>query len=226
MRSPDYKSIEQKLKIRFKHRTLLKTALTHSSYPQDPDSSNEVLEFLGDAVLELVTRQYLCNKYPNAREGELSERKKAYTSTEALYSIGKKYGIGKYIFMSKGERTTGGQKRPSIIANTLEALIGALYKDRGLPYTQKFIERILLKRKRIVTRDYKSLLNHWAMKHRKEISYRIARETGPAHHLTFHVHLYIGRTKKAVGTGTSRKIAEQQAAKKFLKRQRTEGQKQ
>jgi len=218
MRSLDYKEIEKSLEIRFKRRSILKTALTHSSYLPEASGSNEVLEFLGDAVLELVTREYLCTIYPKAREGELSERKKSYTSTEALYHTGKRYNIGKYIFMSKGECTSGGRTRPSIIANTLEALIGALYIDRGLGYTRKFIQRILLQRKRFTSRDYKTLLNHWAMKHRKGLLYRIVKETGPAHQRTFHIHLFIGNTKKATGIGKSRKDAEQQAAKKYLKK--------
>jgi ribonuclease-3 len=218
MRSLDYKHIEKKLKIRFKRRTMLKTALTHSSYSTTSGASNEVLEFLGDAVLELVTREYLCKLYPLAREGELSERKKIYTSTEALYRAGKKSGLGRYVFMSKGERTSGGQMRPSIIANTMEALIGALYLDRGLPYTRKFIQRILLQRKRITSKDYKSLANQWAMKHRKKLSYRIVKETGPPHQRVFRIHLFIGKTRKAVGIGKSKKDAEQQAAAQFLKR--------
>ena len=218
MRSLDYKNIEKKLKIRFKHRTILKTALTHSSYMPGSGISNEVLEFLGDAVLELVTREHLCKLYPKAREGELSERKKNFTSTEALYRTGKRYGIGEYVFMSKGTRNSGGHLRPSIIANTMEALIGALYIDRGLTYTQKFIRRVFLKKKHTLSKDYKSLVNHWAMRYRKKLSYRIVKETGPPHQRVFRVHLYVGRTRKAVGTGTSKKDAEQQAAEKFLKK--------
>lgn len=218
MRSHDYKDIEQKLKIRFKRRTVLKTALTHSSSTPVHGASNEVLEFLGDAVLELVTREHLWNTYPNAQEGELSERKKDYTSTEALARAGKTLGIGRYVFMSKGERTSGGQTRRSIIANTMEALIGALYIDRGLPYTRRFIARVLLQKPYKKSKDYKSLLNHWAMKHRHGVTYRIARETGPPHERTFHVCLFIDEKKKTVGTGKSRKEAEQHAAEKFLKK--------
>ncbi|MBN2620365.1 ribonuclease III [candidate division WOR-3 bacterium] len=218
MRSHDYKEIEQKLKIRFTRRTVLKKALTHSSYSLKYGSSNEVLEFLGDAVLELVTREYLWEKSPAAREGELSEHKKNYTSTEALYHAGRRLGIGRYIFMSKGERASGGQTRPSIIAGTLEALIGALYIDRGLPYTRKFITRILLQRKRIASKDHKSLLNQWAMKHHKHVMYHIAKETGPPHQRTFRVHLFIDDKKKTVGIGRSKKDAEQKAAEKYLKK--------
>lgn len=221
MPSLDYKRFEKKLKIHFKKRSLLKLALTHSSYPDDPDASNEVLEFLGDAVLELVTREHLLTSIPDAREGELSERKKNYTSTEALFRTGKKLGIAPYILMSKGEKTTGGRERPSIIAGTLEALIGALYLDRGLEYTRKFIIRTVLSRKRLVTRDHKSILNRWAMKHRKKIIYRTNKETGPPHKKVFHMNLYVGKIKKATGQGKSRKDAEQNAAKTFLRKLRT-----
>jgi ribonuclease-3 len=224
-RSPDYKGIEKKLRIRFNHRRLLKTALTHSSFDLKSGTCNEVLEFLGDAVLELVIREHLWKKSPGAREGTLSEQKKDYTSTAALFSTGKRLGIGRFIFMSKGERATGGQTRPSIIAGTLEALIGALYLDRGLPYTRRFITRILLQRKHIASKDHKSLLNQWAMKHHKHVMYRIAKETGPPHQRTFCVHLFIDDKKKTVGIGRSKKDAEQRAAEKYLKKQRTESSK-
>jgi ribonuclease-3 len=109
-----FHNVEKKLGITFKRRELLRRALTHSSYvPREQGApqqkSNEILEFLGDAVLELITREYLCKKFPNAHEGELSQFKKTYTSTDALYRIGRTLGLGKFLIMDKGEASTGGR---------------------------------------------------------------------------------------------------------------------
>jgi ribonuclease-3 len=145
MQSLNYKQIQSVLGIRFKRRTYLKLALTHSSYLQIQrrgfDRSNETLEFLGDAVLELVTRDYLLQKYPDANEGHLSELKKMYTNTQVLFKTGKRLKLGKFMLMNRGEESTGGRSRQSTIAACVEAIIGALYLDRGITYTAKFIRR-------------------------------------------------------------------------------------
>lgn len=216
-----YKTIEKNLGIRFKRRRLLKLALTHSSFLQTQHKagqrSNETLEFLGDAVLELITREYLLKKLPDADEGELSELKKMYTSTEALYKTGKNLGLGKFLLMDKGEELTGGRGRPSNIAGSMEAIIGALYLDRGLKYVEKFINRILLKKRKIKQKDYKSLLNRWIMQNRREIDYKVIKEEGPPHHKMFYVNLYINKKKVGQGSGKTKKKAEQEAARNFLR---------
>jgi ribonuclease-3 len=216
-----YRKIEKKLGIRFKRRKMLKRALTHSSYIQiTKDRSHhetyEILEFLGDAVLELVTREYLIQKYPNAHEGTLSELKKRYTSTDALYTVGKKLNLGKFLFLDKGEASTGGRVRPSNIAGCFEAVIGALYLDRGLPYTEKFIRRVILNKRMLRTVDYKSHLNAWAMQHRYTLEYRVTKEKGAPHRKIFHITLYVNRKKYGTGIGSTKKKAEQEAARKFL----------
>jgi ribonuclease-3 len=222
MQSLNYKKIEKKLGIHFKKRKLLKRAFTHSSYSQTTkkktlDLSNETLEFLGDAVLELVTREYLFKKFPKIREGKLSELKKRYTSTETLYRVGKKLGLGTFLLMDKGEELTGGRNRPSNIAGCLEAIIGALYLDRGLNYVGKFINQALLTRRIAQSKDYKSLLNHWAMQNQAKVNYKVVKEEGPSHHKIFYVKLYVNKKRVGQGSGKTKKQAEQKAAKEFLK---------
>jgi ribonuclease-3 len=219
--SLNYKTIEKQLGIRFKKRSLLKLALTHSSYLQtrtDKVNSNETLEFLGDAVLELIVRESLYAKYPDDSEGKLSEMKKKYTSTEALCSTGKRLRLGKSLIMAKGEVRTGGRNRPSIIAGCLEAIIGALYLDRGLDYTAKFVKNILLNRRIKQHKDYKSILNRWVLKNQRQVSYRIMKETGTPHCKKFYINLYIDNKKVSQGTGITKKKAEQEAAKSFLRK--------
>ena len=214
-----YYAIEKWLGIRFKKRRYLEIALTHASRSRCTKNylqkNNELLEFLGDAVLELLTRVHLLKKYPNAHEGELSELKKLYTNTEALYKIGKALGLGRFLIMDKGEELIGGRDRPSNIAGGMEALIGALYLDRGLNYTQRFVNQKIFKGMKGKYKDHKSLLNRWAMKNRREISYRITKEEGPAHHKIFYIDLYVNGKKVSRGVGDSRKRAEQEAAKNF-----------
>ena len=219
--SLNYKTTEKQLGIRFKKRGLLKLALTHSSSLQKRTgkaNSNETLEFLGDAVLELIVREFLCAKYPDDSEGILSEMKKKYTSTDALCSTGKRLRLGKSLIMGKGEVRTGGRNRPSIIAGCLEAIIGALYLDRGLDYTAKFVKNILLNRRIKQHKDHKSIFNRWALKHQRCVSYRIIKEVGTPHNKRFYINLYIDNKKVSQGSGTTKKKAEQEAAKIFLKK--------
>ena len=216
----NYKKIEKKLGIRFKRRTLLRQALTHSSYSSTTKAkttytSNETLEFLGDAVLELVIREYLLKKLPRTREGKLSELKKRYTNTDTLYRAGKRLGLGAFLLMNKGEELTGGRKRPSNIADCLEAIIGALYLDRGLRYAEQFINDVLLTRRIRQLRDYKSLLNQWVMHHQSTVTYKVVKEEGPSHHKIFYVNLYVNGRRAGQGSGKTKKKAEQAAAKEF-----------
>lgn len=216
-RSLKYNSIQRKLGIKFKHQELLKLALTHSSYAQGKNKkSNETLEFLGDAILELVVREHLFKKYPKSREGELSELKKIYTSEEALHAVGKSLGIGSFILMDKGEELTGGRNRESNIAGCLEAIIGASYLDQGLNITRKFIRNKILKKRIEPSRDYKSLVNNWAMCSQAKIIYKVVKEEGPPHNKIFHIGLYINKVKKTEGIGSTKKKAEQEAARIFL----------
>ena len=220
MSSLDYKVLQKIIGIRFRKKKLLRLAFTHSSFQDTatnkPAQSNEILEFLGDAVLELLIREHLHKKFPKSTEGELNEIKIKYTNQDTLYDVGKDMGIGEFLLMDKGEILTGGRERPSNIAGCLEALIGAIYLDRGLKSAGKFVENYILKRDISGLRDYKSLLNRWVMKQQYTISYRIAKSHGPPHRKVFHVDLYVNKKKMSRGSGDSKKKAQQSAAKKFI----------
>ncbi|MEO0142773.1 MAG: ribonuclease III [candidate division WOR-3 bacterium] len=208
---------EKKVGVKFKKKGLLKLALTHSSLAHRAGGkSNENLEFLGDAVLELAVREYLYKKYPQKDEGELNQLKKKYTSEESLYRIGKRIKIGDFLFMDHGEELTGGRKRPSNISSAIEALIGAIFLDRGWKYTRRFINHLILQRRLIMPEDYKSILNQWAMSEKKIIGYKIIEEKGLPHSKIFQIGLWVDNKLVATGMGTTKKKAEQEAARVFL----------
>ncbi len=216
--SQKFSEVEKKLGVRFKNKKVLRKALTHSSAAvEDRSKSNEILEFLGDAVLELIVREYLIKKFPKKSEGELNELKKRFTQKEVLCKIGKGLGIGELLIMDKGEEVTGGRDRQSNVSCGLEALIGALYLDQGLDYTKRYIKKILLQKRFKISRDCKSLINDWAMKYKKELEYKMIEEFGPPHRKTFRVGLYVNGIKVSQGEGSSKKQAEQNAARKFIK---------
>jgi ribonuclease-3 len=215
-----YKDVQKKLGVRFRKKTLLRLALTHSSYhgedEKSHEKSNETLEFLGDAVLELIVREYLYKKFPESAEGKLNELKIRYTNTETLHHVGKEIGIGEFLLMDKGEELTGGRERPSNVAGALEALIGALYLDGRLKRARAFVTKHILKRDFSGLLDYKSMLNRWAMRNQCSIAYRVARSHGPPHRKVFHVDLYINKERVSRGSGDSKKKAQQAAAKKLF----------
>ncbi len=223
MPSFNCKPVEKKLRVNFRRKALLKLALTHSSFQGNAAKksarSNETLEFLGDAVLELIVREYLHKKFPELTEGKLNEIKIKYTNTDSLHRIGKDLDIGKFLLMDKGEELTGGRERPSNIAGALEALIGAIYLDSGLIRARAFVQKHILKKDFSGLLDYKSMLNRWAMKNQCSIGYRVARSQGPPHRRVFHVDLYIDKKRISRGSGDSKKKAQQAAAKKFFEEQ-------
>lgn len=220
----NYKNIQKQLKVTLHRKTLLRLALTHSSFGRNGTTrrvkSNETLEFLGDAVLELVVREYLYKRFPKATEGELNEIKVKYTNTDILHRIGCELGIGAFLLMDRGEELTGGRERPSNIAGAVEAVIGAVYLDQGLAGARRFIKRHVLRKDVSGLRDYKSLLNQWAMKEQRSIGYRVAKSHGPPHRKVFHVDLYVDKKKVSRGSGDSKKKAQQAAARIFFEQNR------
>lgn len=168
-------------------------------------------------MLELVVREYLFKQYPRSNEGRMSEMKKAFTSEEALAKVGRRMNIGRFLILDRGEIQTGGRTRRSNITGSVEALIGALYLDRGLEYVRRFIRRTILERRIRVEPDYKSLLNNLAMRRQWQLEYRVLKEAGPAHEKIFDMGLYINRKLRARGRGQNKKKAEQAAAKVCFK---------
>lgn len=218
-------SLEKKLGLRFKNKNLLKQALIHRSYlnehPEEKLDHNERLEFLGDAVLELVVSEYLYQNYTNP-EGELTSWRASLVNTDSLSDLSKKLGINDFLFLSKGESKSTGKARNVILANTFEALIGAIYLDRGFKTAKKFIlKKLIIKLPEIIQKelykDPKSKFQEIAQaKFKITPTYKVLKEEGPAHEKKFTVGLYLGEKLISQGEGMSKFEAEMEAAKKGL----------
>jgi ribonuclease-3 len=198
----------------------------HRSYVHgksaDRGLSNERMEFLGDSVLGLVVNEYLYNRYPDRDEGDLTKIKSLVVSRQVLAKKAEEMGLGKYLLLSAGEVESGGRKRSSIIADAMEAVIGAIYLDRGIEAAREFIRREILVGLHEITRseehtNYKSLLQELVQGSRKvHPVYRVQSERGPDHDKQFIVDVSISGKMYGRGTGKSKKEAEQSAAKAAL----------
>lgn len=223
----DFSAFETKVNIAFKDKNLLRTAFTHRSYLNENRKSkmehNERLEFLGDAVLELVATHFLYNKYPDKTEGDLTSYRSALVNAVTLSEIGAKLGMNEFLLLSRGEAKDTGRARQFILANTMEAFIGALFLDQGYAGADVFITKHILSLiDDIVAKkswvDAKSFFQEKA----QEIdgitpSYAVLKETGPDHDKHFTVVVNIGAERVAVGEGKSKQDAEQEAAKQGIK---------
>lgn len=207
----------------FKDRELLKEALRHSSYVNEsgkPDlAHNERLEFLGDAVLDLAVSHLLMEIYEDAREGDLSKFRAMIVNERGLLSVARDLEIGKYLLLGRGEERTHGRKKPSILANAVEALIGALYLDAGYTRAAEIVRDLFSSLARevgdeAVGHDYKSLLQEYTQQHYKtRPEYLVVNESGPPHDRTFDVVLKLNGKIVAEGAGKSKKAAEQKVAR-------------
>lgn len=218
--------VEKLIGIDFENKGVLITALTHSSYAnQFKDIKyNERLEFLGDSVLQLCVTKYLFNNYKDKSEGELTKIRALVVCENSLHKVSKKLSLGKHIRMSKGEELTGGRERTSIQADALEAVIAAVYLDKGIEVADKFIldnfknvidqainEEIIL--------DFKTRLQEVLQKNGEvNIVYDLVKYEGPPHRRKFFTNLIINDEVMGEGVGYSKKEAEQNAAKKALQR--------
>lgn len=213
--------LERLLGVRFKNPALLEEALTHKSYAMERGGQgtyNERLEFLGDSVLSAAVAHYLFNKYPDVDEGRLSQLKSMLVSRPSLTVWGRDIGIGRFLRLSEGEDATGGRERDSILGNAMEAVLGAMYLEAGFDRTKKFIDKLLDKRKRLVTVDHKSRLQEWAQKKYKvPPDYVVRRSFGPDHAKTFEIDVWVESQAIGSGTGKSKKEAEQAAARDALR---------
>lgn len=206
----------------FQNQELLTTALTHRSALNEQNStskeSNERFEFLGDAVLELVTTKFLFHQFPDIHEGLLTAYRSALVKTETLAKVARTLDLGAKLYMSKGEEATGGRDNDSLLADTMEALIGALYLDQGLEKVEDFLKEVLfvefeqiLQKK--LYRDSKSYLQELVQaKGQPTPSYEVVSEVGPDHDKTFTVNVIVGDKVLATGTGSSKQRAQQDAA--------------
>lgn len=225
------KKLQEIIDYEFKDERLLTLALTHSSYANEEFnkkenvflSCNERLEFLGDAVLSMVSTEYLYENMTDKAEGELTKLRAQIVCEGALYSLAQKIDLGEYMLLGKGEVNGGGRRRVSILADATEALIAAIYLDGGLPAAKKFIltylpEMIEEAYKGELPRDYKTALQEIIQKSKEEtISYIQGRTEGPDHDKRFHITLFLNTNPFTEGIGKSKKEAEQNAAKEALK---------
>ena len=216
--------LEENLKYKFKDLKYLNIALTHSSFANESKNnlkSNERLEFLGDAVLSIVVSDYIFNNCPNLPEGELTKLRASIVCEKSLCKFSKILEVGKFLKLSKGERHSDGANRPSILADTFEAIIAAIYLDAGIEEARKFILRFVEPEinnpKPKAFKDYKTMLQEIIQQNKGEnLKYILVSQLGPDHdkHFVSEVHLnsnVIGR-----GGGRSKKDAEQQAARGAL----------
>jgi ribonuclease-3 len=219
----DISRFENKIGYSFKNKGLITQAFTHSSFVNEQKINRqpdyERLEFLGDAILEMISSVFLFRKYPSRKEGEMSKMRASLVCEGALAYDAEALNIKDYIVLGKGEEATGGRHKESIIADVMEAIIGALYLDGGLNESRKFIDTYILSNEEAVTMfvDSKSLLQELVQgENLGPVRYEICGETGPEHDKIFEVRVYIGDDNLGEGTGRTKKAAEQQAAYKAL----------
>lgn len=222
----DLPALEKILNVTFDNKDILRTALVHRSYlnenPKFNLPSNERLEFLGDAVLELIVSDHLYETYPDSAEGELTNFRSSLVNTTSLAESSLKLGVGEFLCLSKGEEGSGGRKNQYILANTFEALLGAIYLDQGIEAASAFVHlHLIVKLPEIIEQQlYKDAKSSLQELSQDEISvtptYRVLSENGPDHNKIFTVGVYAGSKLLAKGSGKSKQQAEQQAASTAL----------
>lgn len=211
--------LEERLSYQFKRKELLKRALTHRSYGRERGGEdNERLEFLGDAVLELVVTELLMERFPELSEGELSYRRAMLVNKEGLFQVARSLGLGEYLLLGKGEELSGGRRKKSILAGALEAVVASLYLDGGLEEARRFVSRHLFSLLSQAEVDPKGLLQKHCQRTLGLLPlYRLVERKGPPHAPLFQVELKVGGlVVRAWGGG--RKEAEKRAAEEALRR--------
>ncbi len=221
MRHPEFEKLEEAIGYHFKDESLLELAMTHSSYANEHKlESNERMEFLGDAVLELVSSEFLYNKYPDLPEGEMTRIRASFVCETALFAISDKINLSDYILLGKGEDATGGRDRASVVSDAFESLLGAIYLDGGFDSAKRVILDCIfsdLDQKFFI--DSKTMLQEVLQgEGLKDPDYFVVRESGPDHDKRYTVQVKSGERLLGEGTDTSKKRAAQAAAKAALKK--------
>ena len=217
-------SLEKNIGYSFKDKSLLKLALTHSSYANemgDASRCNERLEFLGDSVLSLIVSEYIFKNFKDRPEGELSKLRASLVCEKSLCEFSKQLNIGEYMLLGKGESQNGGRERPSILADAFEAVLAAIYLDDGFEHAKKHVLRFVIEElnhtEDEVFKDYKTTLQEVIQRNREEhLSYILVDESGPDHNKLFKVEVHLNSNVIGSGVGKSKKQAEQLAAKQAL----------
>jgi len=222
----DFSKFEKIIGFDFSEKDLLRQAFTHRSYLNENPSwkldHNERLEFLGDAVLELVVTQYLFDTYPDKPEGELTSYRAALVNANMLYQVADDLDMNSYLLLSRGEKKDSGRARQYIMANAFEALVGAIYIDQGYEAVRLFISRFLLPYindvlEKKLFRDSKSIFQEESQERLGVTpAYKVLKEWGPDHAKNFSVGVYLDKELVADGEGVSKQDAQQEAARKGL----------
>ena len=218
------KDLETAIGYRFKNISLLQNALTHSSYANErwhnSLMSNERLEFLGDSILGMVVAEYLYQSFPNRPEGELTRMRADMVCEKTLASVAARIGLGRHLMLGNGEEQGGGRSRDSILADAVESVIAASFLDGGMDAAKQFIQKFILVEvpvKQMHNADYKTALQELVQQKKNQIlSYRLVGESGPDHDKRFAVEVSLNGRVIGVGSGSSKKRAEQMAAQAAL----------
>jgi ribonuclease-3 len=224
----DTNKLAETLQIEIEDVNLYRTAFTHRSYlnehPSYKNPSNERLEFLGDAVLQLLSSEYLYDKYPDSPEGDLTNYRSAVVCTQSLAEEAKRLGYGDFLLLSHGEEVTGGRDREYILANTFEAVLGAIYLENDLEICREFVARELFYKIEDIVQneDYKDAKSQFQEVAQQKLNttplYKVLDSWGLDHEKTFRVGVYLGEDLWGEGEGSSKQRAEQQAANYALKK--------
>ena len=211
--------LQKNIGYQFEDESLLNKAMTHTSYAYENNvESNEKLEFLGDSILEFISSKYIFKNYPNLKEGEMTKVRAQVVCEQSLYKIAKMHNFSDFLNLGKSEKLSGGKERPAILADSVEAVIAAMYIDGGLKVAEKFIienltNEIELATKHVVQKDYKTVLHEKLQIHGDvKIEYILLNESGPDHDKRFEMEVRCNGKKLAVGTGKSKKLAQMDAA--------------
>lgn len=216
-----------KLNLKFRDQKFLETAFTHRSYLNEVKGSgpsNERMEFLGDSILSFIISTYLYNVRPNDPEGDLTNLRSFIVKTESLARVARNLNLGSYLKLSKGEELSGGRKNTQLLANTFEALLGAIFLDQGLEAVKKVLNHILIPEveeeiEKGPPKDSKSYLQEIVQnKEKKSPFYKILKTTGPDHAKRFTVGVFVDRKKVGEGSGSSKQEAEEEAAREALRK--------
>ncbi len=212
-----FKELEEILKYNFKDKNLLKKALTHKSYSKD---NNEKLEFLGDRVLGLIISKKLLEKFPDEKEGIIDKKFANLVNKKTCVSIGKKLNLNKYLYLGASQKNFE-RSADKILSDSLEALVGAIYLDGGLKCSEKFILNFwenFIDKSVVTLIDPKTKLQEYSLKKFKKLpKYIFFKKSGPQHKPIFKTEVEVPEAKKIIGTGTSKKNAQQNAAEKLIK---------
>lgn len=222
MKRDSFLELQQRLELRFTRTKLLKQAFTHTSYVNEHKrgaiEDNERLEFLGDAVLQLLVSQYLFSAYPKRPEGELTRMRASVVCESSLAQFAERLELGAHVLLGKGEEQLGGRQRPALLADLFESFVGAIFLDMGIDAAREFLTQHMFpfiesNDNGLLVKDSKSKLQersqHYGL---GPVEYRIVEENGPAHDREFVVEVYLGETCYGVGSGRTKKEAEQRAA--------------